>query len=524
MKFFRDLKLSTKILLGIVPLFILAVYLSVHLHNKFEEGEMMKQALVTAQTYSDIIRESLVNMMVTRQQVDENFLSRINELAEIDTLRLVLNDLRLRPSLMTPERSQNIKEKRETYAARDEMERSVVLTGVPMWERNGDAFRAIIPFKADSRCQRCHDVNVGYVLAASNIHFSLSRYSHSLEANVERTFWIFLAFTGLAIAIVASIFRRFVGRPVGSLMKVTEEIAKGNLSVVVQGVECNDELGKLGHAFDSMRIALKSNIEELERLNATLAVRNRQLEDLLEALRKAQAELISSERMATVGQMASSIIHDFKNPMSVIYTFAQILKKDGTRGAKLQKRALDNILTSVERMLDMTQELLDFSRGEMHLELSECNYDHFFSDVVDSVKMNLERNNIKMVVDQQFHGTLKMDIGRVRRALINIINNAQEAMADGGTLKLRTEQKNGQIRIEIEDTGPGIAEEVQGKIFEPFVTHGKSKGTGLGLAITKRIIDEHNGSIAVKSERGRGATFILLLPLRQRGGEQTSDD
>lgn len=522
MKSFRDLKLSSKILLGIVPLFIVSVYLSVRLNNEFQEDQMMEQALASAETYADIIRESLVNMMVNRLQVDESFLAQMGNLQEIDSLRLVLNDLRLRPLLMTPERAQRIRKKMDEYSISDAMERETILSGTPKWERNGDSFRAIIPFKADVRCQRCHQVEVGYVLAAANIHISLSRISQAIESNAERTFWIFVGFTILAVSIGAFIFRRFVGRPVKDLMKGTEEIASGNLSYSVRGNPRGDELGRLGGAFDSMRAALKKNVEQLEELNATLEVRKGQLEDSLEALGKAQEELIQSERMATVGQMASSIIHDFKNPMSIIYSYIQMLKQNASRGGKRRHEAYDGIMKSVERMLDMTQELLDFSRGEMHLQLSESRVEDFIADVVEGVKMNLSKNNVKIIMDQRYHGALILDVDRLRRALINIINNAQEAMPDGGILTLRTEGEDGHVKIEIADTGIGITEQIKEKIFEPFVTHGKSKGTGLGLAITKRVIDEHRGSISVKSEWGKGTTFTIHLPVLSIDDENRS--
>lgn len=513
MKFIRGLNLSSKVLLGVVPLIVASGFLTVYLNNQFEEEQMMEQALASAQTYADIIRESLVNMMVDRLQVDETFLDRIEKLNEIDSLRLVLNDLRLRPLLMTPDRALRIKQKMDEYRVNDAMESEVILSGSPLWERSGDVFRAIIPFKADARCQRCHQVDQGYVLAAANIHISLSRFSQAIMSNAERTFWIFIGFSVLAVSIAVFIFRRFVGLPVNQLMKATDEIAEGNLSYSVTGNLRGDEIARLGGAFESMRIALKKNLEELEEVNATLVVRKRQLEDSLEALRRAQEELIQSERMATVGQMASSIIHDFKNPMSVIYTYIQMLKQEEPRDDNLSQRAHDGISKSVQLMLDMTQELLDFSRGEMHLQRSESRADDFIADVVESVTMNLRKNKVDMVVDQQFHGVFLVDVDRLRRALINIINNAQEAMPNGGILTLRTQPEDGHVRIEISDNGVGIPDELKERIFEPFVTHGKSKGTGLGLAVTKRVIDEHRGSISVKSERNKGTTFTIHLPL-----------
>lgn len=526
MKKFRDLRLSHKILLGIVPFFVISMFLSVVLNNRFQRSQMLEQALASAQTYAQIIRESLVNMMINRLEVDESFLERMNTLDEIDSLRLVLNDLRLKPLLMTVDRTERIAKKRDEYRIVDGMEREVIFSGTPMWEREGDSFRAIIPFKADTRCQQCHQVEEGYVLAAANIYISLTRISDAIDTHGERTFWTFAGSAVLAIAIGALIFRRFVGQPVSALMRATEEIARGNLaeSLIDDGKPCCDEIGRLASSFDAMRLALKANIGQLEELNAKLAVKNRQLQESLDALRKAEQELIESERLATVGQMASSIIHDFKNPMSVIYTYIQVLKNGRRRDRKLRERAYESIMKSVQRMLDMTQELLDFSRGEMRLDRATCRSDDFIADVVESVRMNLEKNKIALVIDQQYHGPFVIDVDRMRRALINIINNAQEAMHDGGTLTIRTRREEAGIAIEIADTGVGIPDELKEKIFQPFVTHGKSKGTGLGLAITKRVVDEHGGSISVESEQGKGTTFVVVLPPVEAAGHPAPDD
>ena len=171
------------------------------------------------------------------------------------------------------------------------------------------------------------------------------------------------------------------------------------------------------------------------------------------------------------------------------------------------------IRDSVQRMVIMAQELLDFSRGDIRLERTEFSIPEFTHLLVRSVKPNLEPANIKIKIEERYSGTAVFDPDRLQRALINIINNAQDAMATGGMLSITTGKENGNVAFCITDTGNGIPSEIKGRIFDAFVNAGKKKGTGLGLAITKRIVDQHNGTIVVESERGKGTKFTIKIPI-----------
>ena len=156
MHFFSRWSISKKILLGILPLFIVFISLSIALNNHFQEQEMMEHAQRAAHTYADIIKESLVSMMVTHLEVDESFLGRVGLLQEFDTLHILVNDLKLPPEGLTPKNLKQIQTRLKKLQPDDDIELEVMRTGEPRFIRTGDRFRAVVPFNATNVCQKCH--------------------------------------------------------------------------------------------------------------------------------------------------------------------------------------------------------------------------------------------------------------------------------------------------------------------------------------------------------------------------------
>jgi two-component system NtrC family sensor kinase len=508
-----SLTISQKILLGIVPAVLLFITGGVVLHNHFQERDMIKQAQTAAETYAHIIRESLVTMMVTNYEVDESFLSRVGSIRQIDSLRIVLNELRLRSDLLTAGRLERLRLKRSAHLARDSVDRIVIASGKTSFIRSGDSFRATVPFKAEQICQKCHDVPVHYALGAADIYISLQTISRSIDENWKRSFFIFVLFVISAIGVGTLAFRRFVARPVEALVQATKEISKGNLQQPAAVSRTRDELGELATAFEDMRRSLHSAMKEIEAVNSELVQKNASLRASLEALREAQAELIRAERLSAIGQMASSIIHDFKNPMTTVMAYAAWLKDQPDAPPERRNRAYEAMVRAVERMSEMTRDVLDFSRGRVPLNARTVSVAEFVEDVRDAVHLNLKAHNVEFEVRNSCDCRLQIDVDRFRRALINIINNAQEAMPHGGRIIFAVERRNESVEFRLSDTGTGIADEIRENIFDPFVTFGKVEGTGLGLAITKLIVEEHSGKVDVSSLSGVGTTFIVTIPL-----------
>ncbi len=224
-------------------------------------------------------------------------------------------------------------------------------------------------------------------------------------------------------------------------------------------------------------------------------------------------QLLLSERMSIVGTMAGSIIHDFKNPMSAIVCACDFLRQTGQDPLIHQMTGI--IQKSVDRMLVMTQELLDFSKGQASLQIKKAVFSKLLTEIEEQFLPNMEAE--KITYQKVIHGDweIELDQARFERLLLNIIKNAREAMPDGGKLDIDASADGDFLVLTIADSGCGMPPSVRERIFEPFVTHGKSNGTGLGMAIVKNMIDAHRGQISVTSEEGQGTCFTIRVPFKQ---------
>lgn len=483
---FDRLRISTKFLLAFIPLIFLAIGTSAYLNNVYEEAEMLSQARASAQTYADIIRESLVNMMVTREMIDDKFLARLNTIPDIRELRIHFRpeNLFLREVYQQPERLERLRKRVENSPPLGAEDLRVFSEGEPILKNSGTMIKAVIPFKATSQCVNCHNVPEGYVLGAAEMGISIERISTAIANNWFRSFGVFLGFTLLAVILCVLIFRMIVAQRMNVLLSAIKEIGSGNLDHPISGQHVSDELGELAQAFDTMRIRLKES----------------------------QQKALHSERLATVGQMASSIIHDFRTPMSTINLAIHSLQRGIAFSPEKTAQWYGMIRDAVSRMIMMAQELLDFSKGETRLDRVEVSIQSFIEKLASDVRGNLEQSSICLEVQQNYSGIVSIDADRLYRALINIINNAQDAMPNGGRLRISTTATAAGFAVSISDTGTGVLPEIRETMFDAFVTLGKKKGTGLGLAITKRIIDQHGGTIAVESEQGKGTSFHIVIP------------
>jgi signal transduction histidine kinase len=223
------------------------------------------------------------------------------------------------------------------------------------------------------------------------------------------------------------------------------------------------------------------------------------------------SELMRAERLSLVGTMANSIIHDLKNPIHCIRSCAELV-------ALRQSNAPDSRLVSVinqatDNMLEMIQELLDFARGKSSVQLERRSACSIFHEL-EGPLMQMVSERVQLI--REGTGCLaevRVDIGRFTRMLLNLIKNSLEAMPDGGLLWLKLREDAGRVFFQVSDTGCGIEPELQSKIFEPFVTFGKSNGTGLGMAIVKSIAEAHGGTVRLTSELGIGTSVEVALPV-----------
>ena len=225
-------------------------------------------------------------------------------------------------------------------------------------------------------------------------------------------------------------------------------------------------------------------------------------------------EMLQAERLAVVGRFAGTIVHDFKNPLQVIGLAAELACSDYT-APPMRHKAADRIARQVERMTNMLQELIEFTKPSgQKPHLQTVNFARYMNPLADEIRQEIAERRVTLeLTGPAPEVDVHIQPQRLSRLFYNLLNNAVDEMPDGGKIFLRFFAEPTEVRIEIEDTGRGIAPEIAQSLFEPFATHGKTHGTGLGLTICRRIVEDHGGRIWARSEPGKGATFCFTLPL-----------
>ncbi len=225
-------------------------------------------------------------------------------------------------------------------------------------------------------------------------------------------------------------------------------------------------------------------------------------------------EVLQAERLTLVGRFARSIVHDFKNPLNVISLASEMVNMDGAT-PEMRKNAAYRIRRQVDRLSNMINELLEFTRGsQAAVVLAGTDYGAYVKHLIDEVAPEVKEKGIEIVLDAAPGRVLAlMDPHRLTHVFYNLINNAVDEMPNGGRILIRVQVRETDILTEVQDTGRGISPEIAGQLFQPFATFGKMKGTGLGLSICKRIIEDHRGDITAHSEPGQGAVFAFTIQL-----------
>jgi signal transduction histidine kinase len=238
------------------------------------------------------------------------------------------------------------------------------------------------------------------------------------------------------------------------------------------------------------------------------------LRSVIERLRNVNSHFISevmrNERLSLVGSMANSIIHDLKNPIHIVRYCTNFIAKDSKDPRVRQLTGM--IDSAMDGMVSMTQELLDYARGSTSFTKKSVSIWRLLEEVNEQALRLLSGKDVQFLKHIAYEGDVEVDLPRFARMLCNLIKNAREAMPNGGILTLATDRAQEEILLRISDTGFGIPPEILPKLFEPFVTHGKSHGTGLGLAIAKSIVEGHGGKISISSVEGTGTTVEIRLP------------
>jgi signal transduction histidine kinase len=295
-------------------------------------------------------------------------------------------------------------------------------------------------------------------------------------------------------------------------------ITIGLLAMLVMDKMIISRLVLLSNAVSRVDKASSESNEVDATVGDEIFVLTKNIGDMLEVLREYQFRLKERERMATIGELSAMVGHDLRNPIQVVYGLCSILR---TKVDDLKKLGVDeSLLRDLEYVDDelheqmhymnkIVSDLQDYAKT-IKLVSGEVYIRHVIEDVLSSVKVP-SNVDVSVVFDEGFPA-LYVDVRLMRRLFTNLINNAVQAMPDGGGLTVRGHNSDVHAFIDIEDTGVGISEENMGKIFKPLFTT-KAIGTGLGLSVCERIVESHGGEILVVSEVGVGSAFTVRLPL-----------
>ena len=285
-----------------------------------------------------------------------------------------------------------------------------------------------------------------------------------------------------------------ITRPIETLAGSARELGAGNYESPVPSA-AGGEIGQLAQAFDQMRGSLKQT----------------------------QSVLLRNERLATIGQMASSIIHDLRNPLATISTAAEVMQRDGIPPPQ-RDALLETQLRASHRMSGMLGEILEFSRGAYKLDRREQSLASIVQRAAREFAPQLAQLHVELETRVPTGILVHADAERLERVLGNLLVNAVQAMPQGGRIEIVANGNHGRVRIDVMDDGPGIPPEIRERLFEPFISHGKQGGTGLGLAIARGIIEAHGGRIALAGGNGRGAHFVIELPIGQSAWREANGE
>ncbi len=227
-------------------------------------------------------------------------------------------------------------------------------------------------------------------------------------------------------------------------------------------------------------------------------------------------EIIQAERLAVVGNFARSIIHDLKNPLTVISLAVELLGQSLTTPEQ-RDRSLEHIRRQAQHISEMIGDILEFTQSaSAETVFASAEFRQFVNGLLPELVADAAVKAVSIELRNEPPAVqLLLDVRRVRRVFFNLLHNAMDVMPDGGKIFLRFQLDEKEVVTEVEDTGPGVASEVADRLFQPFTTHGKTHGTGLGLCICKKIVEDHGGRIWMRHESGHGAIFSFALPIRE---------
>ncbi len=308
-------------------------------------------------------------------------------------------------------------------------------------------------------------------------------------STIRRNMFLLAILSTIIGCMVALYFSISIVKPVRRLANATTRIARGDWETTLP-IDNWDEVGQLTDSFNKMSGSLIEKRGELE---------------------KTYKELAKQERMAEIGNFSMMIAHELKNPLGIIKGSVDILAKEGVK-AKVRKTMVEYIQDEVKRLNRLVNDFLSFARpNPAHKSLVDIN--QMISKMTNHIPLpEFKEKDISLKVElSKDISEINLDEHQIYQTLLNLFNNAIQAIPKGGEITFKTKKSDSGVLINVMDDGIGIPDEEKEKVFEPFFTK-KPRGTGLGLAVVKKIIANHQGAIEITDREGGGTVFSIWLP------------
>ncbi len=307
---------------------------------------------------------------------------------------------------------------------------------------------------------------------------------------------------------------RVVVRPIRKLLKMTEEYRGGDFLVSLEATS-GSEIRRLSLSLSSMLTRLEENREALKEHIASLEQAN-------EELKRAQNEIIRSEKLASVGRLAAGVAHEIGNPIGIILGYLDLIGRKDI-GEEERTDIIKRVESEVTRISRIIRTLLDFSRASDNRP-QRVSVHELIQSTIDMLEPQsiMEGVHAELIAGAEEDEAF-VDPGRLRQVFLNVLMNSADALSDRREheingeqpmIRIETRTEGDRIEVKISDNGPGISQEELSRIFDPFyTTKDPGKGTGLGLSVSHRIMEDMGGGIHVASDEGKGATAVIHIPL-----------
>lgn len=324
----------------------------------------------------------------------------------------------------------------------------------------------------------------------------------------------------MLFGIVLTIFiPKMITKPIQSLFNAAESVAGGDYSVRLRDVKTSSEIDTLAKAFNNMIDNIERNNRELQKKNEEimkLLETTRRFNELLESeitqatreIEEKHWELMKAEKLAAIGELATGVAHEVRNPLSGI-GLALELMKDETQNEE-HRQTIRDILNEISRLERIVKGLFQLGHPKS-LQLIECTPNDIVERALNLVSMKAKEKGITIKKDLACRNTFYVDHEQIEQVVLNLLINGIEATGSSGEVRVETRSHNGSVEISVSDTGCGVPDDEMERILQPFYST-KETGTGLGLAISSRIVEAHKGKLHISSRVGQGSTFVVEIP------------